>query len=321
VPKPGVIPLRPLGVGEVLDGAITYIRSNPVVTLGLSAVVITITQLIQVPITILALGQLSTIASPTAGIEQLAGALSSTLGAALIGGFITFIAITVLSGLLVVVLSQAVLGRRMSLGEAWAATRSRVLGLIGLSLLSSVVLVAVLLTGVVPIVLTAAADAPGGVVVLVGLVTMLGAFAAAAYIGVSWSMITPAYVLEGIPAMATFRRSHRLVRTQWWRIFGILLLGGVLTAVVSGILTFPFSLLGVGLSGSAPGADPFAGPSVLTTTIGAVGTIVASTVTAPFSAGITGLLYFDQRIRREAFDLELARAAQFPAVPPAPPQW
>ena len=42
-PKPGVIPLRPLGVGEILDGAISYIRANPGVTLGLSAVVITLT--------------------------------------------------------------------------------------------------------------------------------------------------------------------------------------------------------------------------------------------------------------------------------------
>jgi hypothetical protein len=37
---------------------------------------------------------------------------------------------------------------------------------------------------------------------------------------------------------------------------------------------------------------------------------VATTVTAPFSAGITGLLYFDQRIRREGLDIELARTAQ-----------
>jgi hypothetical protein len=56
--------------------------------------------------------------------------------------------------------------------------------------------------------------------------------------------------------------------------------------------------------------DPFAGTSTLGLVVTSVGTILASTVTAPFSAGISGLLYFDQRIRREALDIELARAAQ-----------
>src|SRR5690625_3212331 len=44
--KPGVIPLRPLGVGELLDGAITTIRKNPAATLGISAVVAVVTQVL-----------------------------------------------------------------------------------------------------------------------------------------------------------------------------------------------------------------------------------------------------------------------------------
>ena len=43
VVKPGVIPLRPLGVGEILDGAVTTIRRNPAPMLGLSAIVAVIT--------------------------------------------------------------------------------------------------------------------------------------------------------------------------------------------------------------------------------------------------------------------------------------
>jgi hypothetical protein len=55
--KPGVIPLRPLGLGEILDGAISYIRANPIATLGLSAAVITATQLIDVPVRAFTNGQ------------------------------------------------------------------------------------------------------------------------------------------------------------------------------------------------------------------------------------------------------------------------
>ena len=50
-PKPGVIPLRPLGVGEVLDGAFASIRRNPKAVLGLAAVVMTISAVISAVIT------------------------------------------------------------------------------------------------------------------------------------------------------------------------------------------------------------------------------------------------------------------------------
>src|SRR5579859_4186707 len=38
-PMPGGVPLRPLGVGDILSGAFTLIRRNPVATLGLAAIV------------------------------------------------------------------------------------------------------------------------------------------------------------------------------------------------------------------------------------------------------------------------------------------
>ena len=50
-PKPGVIPLRPLGVGEILDGAFASIRRNPKAILGLAAVVMTISAVISATIT------------------------------------------------------------------------------------------------------------------------------------------------------------------------------------------------------------------------------------------------------------------------------
>ena len=60
-PKPGVIPLRPLGVGEILDGAFASIRRNPKAILGLAAVVMTISAVISAVITrtLLNLGSLN----------------------------------------------------------------------------------------------------------------------------------------------------------------------------------------------------------------------------------------------------------------------
>ena len=45
--------------------------------------------------------------------------------------------------------------------------------------------------------------------------------------------------------------------------------------------------------------------------------IVATTITAPFTAGVIVLLYVDRRMRREGLDIALARAAG--VTPPAPP--
>jgi hypothetical protein len=309
-----VIPLRPLGVGEVLDGAITYIRMNPVATLGISALAITITELFQVPLTKIALDQVrvalpSATARPT--VDDLAQATAGTGIAALVSGFVTLIGITVLSGILVVVLSQAVLGRTMRLGAAWRVAKGRLPGMLGISLLSLLGIAAVVALGFVPLVLALAAGAPGAVAVILGVIGIPVSWVAAIYLYVAWSMIGPVYVLERVPAMAAFGRSRKLVQPQWWRVFGILLLGALIAAVINGIAAVPFSFLS-GAFGNAlsPDADPFAGFTTTSLVLSALGGIIGSTLTAPFRAGVTGLLYFDQRIRREAFDIELTRATQ-----------
>ena len=51
-PKPGVIPLRPLGLGEILDGSFATIRRNPKATLGIAAIVVTISAVITSALTL-----------------------------------------------------------------------------------------------------------------------------------------------------------------------------------------------------------------------------------------------------------------------------
>ena len=63
------------------------------------------------------------------------GAAGGLIGAGLIGGAITFLAQAVLAGVLTVVVSRAVLGERITLGEAWTQLRPRLLRLLVLSVL------------------------------------------------------------------------------------------------------------------------------------------------------------------------------------------
>ncbi len=47
-PRPGIVPLRPLGVGELLDGAFAAIRRYPRATLGLAAAVMLVVTAVEV---------------------------------------------------------------------------------------------------------------------------------------------------------------------------------------------------------------------------------------------------------------------------------
>ena len=302
-PKPGVIPLRPLKLGEILGGAVSYIRAHPKITLGMAAIVAAGSQLIQVPATALMMSGLTGLeaagASPEAATLLL---VAGGLTALLLSVVVMFAAGTVLNGLLIAVLSRAVIGRRPSFGEVWTATRPRLLGLFGLTFLIGLTAFGVFLLAVVPPLVLAAAEGPVWLSVMVALLMLAAAFFAVVYLMVRWSMAAPAYVLENISVTGALDRSSRLVRGQWWRIFGILLLGSIIAVVLQMILSIPFEF-----ASALAGADSFAFPALA---ISAIGTILAITVTAPFTAGITGLLYFDQRMRREGLDMELAQTAR-----------
>ena len=265
--KPGVIPLRPLGVGEILDGAFATMRKNPVATLGMSFAVNGVVQVITLIARILL--------KDSGDVAHLFLTLVSAL--------LSYFAGLVLAGALVVVVSEAVLGRQVSMREALGRLRGRFGGLIGLSLL---VLLAILV---------------GFLAVIVGGI----------YIGVALALSTPAFVLERATVTGAMRRSRELVREAWWRIFGILLLGLIIAGVISGIVSVPFTLGAASSNGLFSGnttgtADYGTGSLILV----AIGSLLSSTITAPISAGISALLYIDQRMRREGLDLTLAQAAR-----------
>lgn len=297
--RPGVIPLRPIGVGEILDGAVTAIRFNPRAMLGLSAAVAVVTQVIQLLAVTWFLGDLvdvSTAAqSGTLTVDEATGLLGRTLAAASAAGLISFVAVLLLTGLLTLVVSRAVLGERMTAAQAWQALRpslGRLFGLVVVLALASVAFLAI-----VTLIGVALRDA-GVLVFLVG----IGAFVWAA---VRLCLAPTALVLERASIGDAIRRSWAIVRGAWWRTFGILLLAAIITAIVGRILQIPFALVGGGdpLSGGATGLGAW--QLVMT----ALGGIVASTITWPFTAGVAVLLYVDRRMRREGLDLELARAA------------
>ncbi|WP_433373596.1 hypothetical protein [Streptosporangium sp. CA-115845] len=299
--RPGIIPLRPLGLGDILDGAIKLIRSNPKSVLGLSAIAAALSA---IP---LAIGEALLLGSGATPLENLPEAsFLAQYGGALLSYAVQLVAVTLLTGVLTRILGRAVFGGRMTAGEAWTLTRSRVPTLFGLVIVSTVALLAPLLLIVG---LFAALDAAGAelsVVVIVGLLALLAFVAYALFITTRLALAPAAAVLERLGVVDSLRRSWNLVSGGFWRTLGILLLTQIIAGLVGTVLSFPFtlggSLLGL-LGGGSLGAQ------IATAVLIAVGATVGAMITYPFQAAVNGLLYADRRMRTEAFDLVLQTAA------------
>lgn len=297
--KPGVIPLRPLSLSDIFNGAVGYIRANPKATLGLTTVVVLITQALALIVQLgplLTMGKVGTQTGEEVSTSALLGSALSSLTTALT----TALAGILLAGMLTVVVGRAVFGATITVGEAWQRVRGRLWALIGFSALEMVAIV--LLVGVVIAVIAGIAVAANGLAaVIIGIPLVLAVIAALTYLLTALTFAPVAVVLERKPIMASIRRSFGLVRNHFWRVLGIRLLASVVAAVIAAAVAVPFGIAGQVL---LIGSDS-SGPIIVATTLAAIGGAIGQILTAPFTAGVTVLLYTDTRIRAEAFDLVL----------------
>jgi hypothetical protein len=321
-----VIPLRPIALGEILDGSFTSVRRNPVATLGIAAIVLTafgviVTALEAVlshyanPLNIPGPGPISQAQVARLGSDVGSYLLTVLLPTVTVAVFLGFAAWIILTGVLTTVIGRGVLGHRITLGEAWRIALPRLPALLGALWLMVAVLAvpwgALVLVGFVLV----SAGAPAGALAALLVIGSLGLICLSIWFSVMFSMFAPAVVLERQGPFRALARSWRLVRRSFWRVFGILLLGSIITAIVGSILRFPFEIIGgvTGGFGGFGGFTPDFQPSILGLIISAVGLIVAGTVTYPISAGITVLLYVDLRMRREGLDLVLQTVSGQPS--------
>ena len=305
--QPGIVPLRPLGLGEILDGAFRAIRANPRVMFGLTAVVVTITVAAQTVFQWYVGGLIGSATQDATSSIDPTGELGfgETLGPA-VAQLLTLpalaLATTVLTGLLIVAVSRSVLGRTVTIGEVWGTYRARV-GLVVLFTLGLVVATALVLGMIAGLVTLAVANGAdvlavtfgvvGGVVFLVGYFWVL----------VRTLLIPPAIMLEGAGLGSAIRRGWKLSRGSFWRLLGIYLLTSIIVSIVNALIVAPANLV-VAFAFGDPLMTSFGSLVVL-----GIANVVALTLTTVFTAAVIALLYIDVRMRREGLDVELARAA------------
>jgi hypothetical protein len=283
--------LRPLGVGEILDVAIKIYRSRFGVLIKAVAVVLA-------PVFVLtaAIGLSLPANEDVFGATQPgetpkldAGDLWTFLAGSFLIVVVTLIAAQVATG----ACFKAVGGAYFDEEPDWRASlrfaRERLGSLLWLSFLLVLFLIPAVLACIVP-----------GV-----------------YLYVAWGVATPVLLLEGVRGRGALKRSRALVKGRWWPTCAVLILVGLITGIVSGV----FAALLVGVVGTVDN-------EVATAVANAVAQTVSSALTTPISAAVLTVLYFDLRVRKEGFDLELlarrigvdpAKVSSTGSMPIAPP--
>jgi hypothetical protein len=187
--------------------------------------------------------------------------------------------------------TDVALGRPATVAVVLRETLNRyfpLLGLIGLVFVFFIVWIIALVIG-------------GRLLVLPG----IAVFCAGVYLGVRWTLAVAAMMAEDLGPIRGLRRSWNLVRGQWWRTFGILLLVIIMQSVIGYALGFLFGLIAVAVtSGDVQLA------------VVAVGSTILGALVSPITTIAVVLLYFDLRVRKEGLDLD--QLAQQTSPGPAP---
>jgi hypothetical protein len=276
--------LKPMLSTEILDAAFRLYRSNFATFLGIFAVIYVPMTLLVVSVSahLLSQGQAALGAAEDAlALEAAQRDLQVIEGLVSgVGGILYgLIVVPLATGALTCAVGMRYLNEPATIGSAYRRIFPLFFKYIGTTLLSGLVIGLGTLLCLVP-----------------GLMFM------------TWFFATSSIVcLEGRGGTGAMGRSRELVRGSGWRIFGFLLL----TILLQGVLVGPVSV-------AAELVLPRITDSMaLRFTLSTVFQQILGMIVTPFFSAVLVLLYYDLRIRKEAFDLEVLAKNLGVSPPPA----
>ena len=313
--KPGIIPLRPLTIGDLFSGAFEAIRSNPKVLFGFTIVIMLFVSLIaSASILISGLGYESVIgaANDPQALQQsatdFANALLLQMISTLVQWLSTFAGTSILTGLLAATVSQLTVGRKLTLSEAWAMTRKRLGSLIGSFALTALITAAPIVLWIVGVFVSLAVVADGNHdlwwLSLLAFAAIIPIFILMYFLQIKLLFAPMCAVLEEIGPVASLKRSWSLVKGEFWPALGRYLLLNIIVGFIGGFIGFVIGLIG-SLVTMAVTSDPL---SPIGMAISTFFVMLGSGLLLPFSAAFETLIYTDLRIRKENFAAVLAQA-------------
>jgi len=291
-----------MSVGEWLDATFTLYRRNFALIASISAVV-------QIPYALLTwllfalTGVATFVRSPFSSLspQTITPAQTQQLLNSYLGVFGVTVGLLLISLLVIVPLGEAAttravsdryLDRPSSLLAAYQAAWSRLGALIGMICIL-IGAYAGSLGAVLALALLLGAAGAGGLGALLAVVAIFALVPVLIVVYVRTVVAVPAIVLERASGWAGLQRSWRLIGGRFWPTFGRLLLLGLITSIISSVIAAVFEL---------PGSAILPGNTF-------VFDQVASSIAAVFIGPVTyigvTLLYYDIRIRKEGFDIEM----------------
>jgi hypothetical protein len=271
--------LRPLGVGEIIDHSLAIYRRQfaALVTITLSANAVPLLLMIY----LMTSGGLLTRPLLYAGVLLLSVVLGALATAAT-----------------VFLVSETYLGNSISGGVAINRATRFLWRLILLTMMVSLVVGLTVVVFMLPGIVTASP--------VLMVLAMIPAFITALVIFTGLIVSTPALVLEDATPSAALSRSWQLTKGFRWKMLGLVIVVAIIIAIPSLALTF---LRGGGM----------AMQSVELSTADIIWEIAAqfiSTLIYPLLYCALTVAYYDLRVRKEGFDLELLESTLAHALPP-----
>lgn len=308
--KPGAFPLRPLTLGAMYDGAFRIIRFNPKATVGAAVLVTAVAMVVPVVITAvltftvgLAIDSSGDI-DPDASTADLIGLLAA-YGSLLLAIGLAQVGTILVTGMIAHVTRAAAVGRRLGLGEAWAATRGKRWRLIGLTALLGAAFTALITAYVLLWVVVVVVSGDPWVVVAWAVVTVPAFVALCCFLWIRFYYLpVPPLMLEDVGVFGALGRGWTLTSRAFWRTFGIALLTVLIGGIAGSMLSTPASFAGQIAALAVP---QYA--ALLLVVTQAVALVIQNAFVTPFAGSVTSMQYLDLRMRKEAYDVELMREA------------
>ncbi len=287
--------LRPLGFVDLLDETIELYKNNFVLMVGIAA-------FLYVPYTLLTMS----LQNPRLELENAYFFdFMSTIAMVLIIIVIAFyvVAAPIVTGALTYGVSERYLGRETSIADCYRRVL-RASVFLPLILANILVLLALIGSFVLPALFFAASVYLGGntkpaIIGLTFVLLFIPSLAISVYIWGRLLLVAPALVIEMRGIKGSLARSWQLMNGNVLKALGLLLIAVIVVAIVHSIIGAPISIT-LGL-GQIRGSEA---PQSLVV-INAILQTILNTIFAPITSIIVVLLYYDQRIRKEGFDLEL----------------
>lgn len=270
-----MVELKPMDIGEILDGGMTIYRRHFGLLLRFAVIALWLPLSLNIYVEISGGPQQHIGMYLLFYLTQYFGALFLTAGA-------------------VAIISDSYLGTRPTLGHAMSVGAGKILPLWGVGLGKG--LLVGLIVGVATVIASALLPLfirGGGVVgVVFGLAALLGVFGLAAFVLCGYAVTTQVVVLEPLDgAFDSFGRSWELTKGFKWKVFSI----GLIVFI---ILYAPIFALGFAV-GLMRVSDP-----QTSATLAVISALIPIVLT-PLLACVFTLMYYDLRIRREGFDLQV----------------